>query len=80
MIKINLFVQIKAQTSGSCLIERKFNSPIARKFGGGKGHSGRAILREGEVAESIAGGCLKRGEAVHVVVAEGVVGLVGANN
>ena len=47
MIKLNLFIQIKARTYGSCLIERK--------FGDGKGHSGRAILREGEVAEFVVG-------------------------
>ena len=81
MIKFNLFIQIKARTSRSCFIERK--------FGDGKGHSGRAILQEGEVAESIVGesligrkfNSLKRGEAVDEVavqlaVAKDVVGLV----
>ncbi len=47
MIKLNLFIKLKAWTSGSCLTDRK--------FGNGKGHSGRAILREGEVAEFIVG-------------------------
>ena len=47
MIKFNSFIQIKARTSGSCLIERK--------FGDGKGHSEKAILLEGEVAEVVVG-------------------------
>ena len=83
MIKLNLFIQIKAWTSGSCLIERK--------FGNGKGHSGRAILREGEVAEFVVGESLigrkanslrgkAAGEVVHVVVAEEVVNLVGVDD
>ena len=80
MIKFNLLIQIKARTSGLCLIERK--------FGDGKGPSGRAILWEGEVAESMVGeslNSLKRGEAVdevavQLVVAEDIVGLVEVDN
>ena len=80
MIKLNLFIQIKARTSGSCLIERKFSD--------GKGHSGRTILWEGEVTESVVSeslNSLKRGEAVdevavQLVVTVNVVGLVEVDN
>ena len=96
------FIQIKARTSGSCLIERKMNSLKRGKVVNEEQAESpkKALHLECIMNVLIARtfwlclkartfwprlierklNSLKRGEAVHVVVAEGVVGLVGVDN